>query len=246
MNSCPVFSAWFKGGVASRIMLQMRSRFFTCFAVVALVISACSNATTSNDAVEEAIEAGEELAVTSESAALTRDQLVNLAMALAVGENFDGEQITVDDDLLRTLATIHIRSTAIVNFLEDQDDESFNLDLLVEQAVEGATQLIETGQANELAPDSAEFAALTNIILADRTSNPLRAERDPTTGQSVVGDNPFTSSFVFDPNLAPNFNTVSPGFLEQFDETFAEFTAGTSVATNLGMWNSDSFLVEAP
>ena len=233
--------------LASYVVASFHRYFSLVVVLIAVAVSACSSGSSSaNPAAEEAIEAGEELAVTSQSAPLTREQLINLAMAMAVGENFDGEQIAVDDDLLRTLATIHIRSSAIVDFLQSQDDETFDLGLLEEQAVEGVTSLIDNGLINELDSESIEFAALANIILTDRSSNPLRAEVDPQTGESVVGDNPFTSSFVFDPNLTRNFNTVSPGFLDQFNDTFTEFTADVAVASDLGTWNPETFAVDAP
>ena len=203
------------------------------------MLVACSSGTRGDDS-------GEQLAISSASAPLTRDQLINLAMVLAVGENFAGEQIVVNDDLLRTLATLHIRSTAIVDFLDDQEDGEITLSSLQDQAGESIAGLLATGQINELEEGSVEFNALRSIILADRGSNTLRAEIDPATGQSVVGDNPFTSSFVFDPNLRPNFDTVSPGFLDQFNETFAEFTEGTLVAADLGVWNAQTFTVDAP
>jgi len=183
------------------------------------------------------------LAVEIDGAPLTEDELANLAMELAAGGDVSGQPIEVDDELLRTLATIHVRSTAIFQFLESQDEETFNLDLLIEQAEIGVIELVEESEL-EIAP--AESEALRNIILADRASNPLRAETDPATGESVVGDNPLSSSFVFDPNLQANFETVSPGFLAQFDEMFIDFTQDVSIAPGLGTWNPDTFSVDAP
>ncbi len=211
------------------------------FLVSALAFAACSSGQSSG-----ANNPDEELAISLESAPLTRDQFINLATVLAVGENFDGEQIMVNDDLLRTLATLHIRSTALVDFIAVEDVDNTTLPFLQEQAEQGISNLLEAGEIMELDDDSVEFSALLNIILADRGSNPLRAEIDPATGQPVVGDNPFTSSFVFDPNLRANFDTVSPGFLQQFDETFAEFTEGVTLDADLGLWNAETFTVDAP
>lgn len=209
------------------------------------MVSACSGGDSSeNSEAADAIAAGEVLAVSGNSAPLTRDQFLNLAMALAVGENFDGQEIVIDDDLLRTLAAIHIRSTAIIDLFES--DEEFEIQFLADQAQEGVEALIEEGLINPLEPGSVEFLALQNIILADRGSNPLRGEVDPATGESVVGDNPFTNSFVLDPNLARNFETVSPGFLAQFDETFADFTADVTVDPTLGTWNTETFSIDEP
>ena len=223
--------------LSSRVAWRAKSigRMFFPILVVALAFAACSSAA-----------ADGELAISSESAGLTQSELANLATALAVGENFDGEQIVVTNDLLRTLATIHIRSTAVVDLLRSQEEGSFTIEPLEQQAEEAITQMIESGQITELDSGSTEFAALRNIVLADQGSNQLRAERDPATGESVVGNNPFTSSFLFDPNLRANFNTVSPGFLDQFNDTFAEFTEGVTVAADLGLWNPETFVVDAP
>ena len=215
-------------------------RYLAPLIVLVLVLAGCSSASSSTDPDEE-------LAVTSETAPLTRDQLINLAMILAVGVDQDGQEIVVADDLLQTLVTIHIRSTAIVDFLEVQEadeEQFFDLTVLRQQADEAIATLLANEEILPIETDSVEFRALSNIILADRTSNPLRAETDPATGEPLVGDNPFTSSFVFDPNLARNFEGVSPGFLEQFNETFADFTEGVMVASGLGTWNPETFVVD--
>lgn len=226
-------------------MINRSVRWLLFTLAFALAVAACSSGDSSaNPDAADAVAAGEVLAVSGNSAPLTRDQFLNLAMALAVGENFDGQEIVIDDDLLRTLATIHIRSTAIIDLFES--DEEFDLTFLDIQAQEGVEALIEEGLINPLEAGSVEFRALQNIILADRGSNPLRGETDPLTGESVVGDNPFTNSFVFDPNLARNFETVSPGFLSQFDGTFADLTADVTVDPTLGTWNTETFLIEAP
>ena len=167
-------------------------------------------------------------------------------MTLAANGDFQGQEILIDDDLLRTVGTLHVRSTAIFDFLESQEEESFDINFLIDQADTAITGLVDSGQISALEDGSAELMALRYIILADRGSNPLRAETDPATGQSVVGDNPLTSSFVFDPNLRPNFDTVSPGFLEQFDETFNDFTQETLIAPDLGVWNLETFVIDAP
>ena len=212
-------------------------RYFLAPLIVALLLLAgCSSASSSD----------EELAVTSDSAPLTRDELINLAMILAVGVNNDGQEIVVADELLQTLVTIHIRSTAVVDFLAVQEDEdqSFDLSALRARIEEDVANLEANGEILPIEPGSVEFQALINIILADRASNPLRGERDPATGESLVGDNPFTSSFLFDPNLARNFNATRPGFLDQFNETFADFTEGVMVASGLGTWNTETFVVD--
>jgi len=215
--------------------------FLAPLMVFLLVLAGCSSA------AETSADADEELAVTSETAPLTRDQLINLAMALAVGVDQDGQEIVVHDDLLRKLTTIHIRSAAVVDFLEAQEEagESVNLARLRLQTDEGIAALMDNDEILELEAGSVEFMALSNIVLADRSSNPLRGELDPT-GQPAVGDNPFTSSFVFDPTLARNFNATRPGFLARFDDAFAEFTDGVMVASGLGVWNTESFSVTAP
>ena len=190
--------------------------------------------------------ADEVLAIEIESAPLTRDELINLTMTLAANGDFQGQEILIDDDLLRTVGTLHVRSTAIFDFLESQEEESFDINFLIDQADTAITGLVDSGQISALEDGSAELMARRYSILADRGSNPLRAETDPATGQSVVGDNPLTSSFVFDPNLRPNFDTVSPGFLEQFDETFNDFTQETLIAPDLGVWNLETFVIDAP
>ena len=222
-------------------------RYRVLFLLMALVLAAYSGGSDSaNPEAEAAIAAGEELAVNSASAPLTQGQLMNLAAALAVGTDFDGEPVVVNDDRLRTLATMHIRSTALVDFLLEQEDETFQLASLADPAINSINEAIAAGEINPLEPDSVEFAALVNIVLSDQGSNPLRAERDPATGESVVATNPFTNSFVFDPNLARNFQTVQPGFLSSFDEPFRDFTVGVEVAADLGVWNPETFAIDAP
>jgi len=227
------------GAIARKIRLLLISL------ALGLLVGACSNgADVTSPYANEALAAPAELAISSPSAPLTRGQFVSLATAIAVGENFDGEEIVLTDDLLRTLATIHIRSTAIIDLFEQ--DETFDMTLLVDQAEVGVERLIEREEIDPIDEGSAEFRALQYIILADRGSNPLREQTDPETGERLVGDNPFTNSFVFDPNLRRNFDTVSPGFLDQFDDTFAELTADVTVDPALGTWNIETFTVEPP
>ena len=214
--------------------------------VFLLMLAGCSGAGDTS-AGDTSSDPNEELAVTSETAPLTRDQLINLATALTDAGDRDDQQIVIRDDLLRRLTTIHIRSSAVVEFLEAQEEagQSVNLARLRVQTDEGIVALIDNEEILELEAGSGEFMALSNIILADRSSNPLRGELDPT-GQPAVGDNPFTSSFVFDPTLVRNFNATRPGFLARFDDVFAEFTDGVMVASGLGVWNTESFSVTAP
>ena len=128
----------------------------------------------------------------------------------------------------------------------ENDPDGEDVAFLIGQAETGVEMLIEDELINPIDAGTAEFTALQNIIFADRGSNPLRAQRDPETGELLVGDNPLTNSFVFDPNLALNFQTVSPGFLDQFDDTFAEWTADVTVDPALGIWSLETFAVEAP
>lgn len=204
-----------------------------------VILAGCSS---NGDAATEEVQA-----ISIEGGDLTTDQFFTLISSLSVsGTGVDGGPLVVDDNLRRTIGTIHVRSTAIINFIVAEDDEFLDLERLFAEGETDVIELFTTAQALELEAESPEFMALRNMIIADQISNPLRGEIDPSTGQSVVGNNALTSSFVFNPELARNFDTVSPGFLAQFDETFSEFTEDVSVQVDLGTWNPSTFVIDPP
>ena len=220
---------------------QFVRQVLTTLLLALAILTGCSSADGSSGGADDV------QAIEIEGGDLTRDQLLALTSSLAVsGIGVDGGPLTLDDELLRTIGTIHVRSTAIINFIVAQEDDFLDIERLNQEGDEDVVELFTTSQAAELESGSPEFIALRSMIIADQISNPLRAEIDPSTGQSVVGNNALTSSFIFNPDLAANFETVSPGFLAQFDETFAEFTNDVVVQGDLGVWDPMTFAITAP
>lgn len=174
-------------------------RRFALFILIVLVAAGCSGAE------RVSVDAGDE--------SLTREQLLSLGIAFQGGEAGS----TLSTTALRGLGTAYLRSTAFLDFFEDEG-------LQEPEGLRGAIQddIVDAGSLGEIGFiefQSDEFEALVDIFVAQEL-----------LAQTQVG--------TLDPNADLNF----PG---QF-EILAEYSDGFSVESRLGEWDEDAFVIVAP
>ena len=154
------------------------------------------------------------LSVTQPGASLTEVQLVGIANVLAGS----------DDASIRRLATMHIRSNALLSARAD------DVQLIDAKAALGDEMgaLLQSGEIAGLT--NVEFFALRNLILADRLLG----------GDAASDANALTDGFLLDPAGPDNLDVI-----DSIRSEVATFTNGVFVSDELGEWNPVTLTVDA-